>query len=105
MSMTLTTSTGNDDSAEWIFDPSLEDDAAFSINTSAMTVCDILDALNLDFGDMPDPTWSLAVVKPALACALNACDPDDDYLTPHLVKLDAVIAAGETRGAQYLMAS
>lgn len=105
MGMVLTTSLYDGEKADWIFDPSVEPGDELMIDGAASTICDVLEALGLETNCEPDPTWSLEMVKPRLTEALETADPGDDYLVPRLTRLSAAIAAGEARGARYLMAS
>lgn len=107
MGMVLTTSRTGDIEADWIFDPAHEDGhiLGLMIDTQAMTVHDILDALGLEHPGHPDPTWPLETVKARLAAAQAAVDPDDDYLAPRLAQLATVIVNGEARGARFLIAT
>lgn len=105
MGMIITTAATDEEDAPWIFDPATEDDAPFAIEGVSGTILDILEAVGIERGLVSDQSWLLSEIKPRLAEALTSSDPTDDYLTPRLERLAAIIAAGEARGAIFLTAS
>lgn len=105
MGMVLTTSIQGGEQADWIFDPSVEPGDELMIDGTASTICGVLEALGLETNGEPDPTWSLEMVKPRLEKVLESADLEEDRIALRLAWLSKAIAAGEARGARYLMAS
>lgn len=108
MSISITTSDGardKDGHLNWIVDVDAPDVDDFIYDASSDSVLCALEAAGLyDFSRDTDEQRDtpIAVAAPAVHKALEAVDPDDDFLIPRLNHVERILLNGKARGATYL---